>query len=360
MILYIGLTVAVPALAFFVDNKTSAQSNTISRQHMCNRIALTTRFFLLFCVSACRVDVGNDYGEYLEIFNDLHLGKHVSTEIGFNAVVYAVQFFFGTGAVAARIVFAIFAAATVYFMLRALYDQSDWFVFSVFLFMANGYYFSGMTSVRYYFVLAIALYAMKYVLQGRWLVFAAWIVFAAFFHKSVLLVIPVYFIASRNWKKWHMLLLVGLCVSFLLFEDFYRRIIFLFYPFYENSVFDNGETSIVNIVKSLAILIFTLLYYRSVVEKDRHIKFYFYLNLGGLVLYTFCSFIPEISRVAYYLSVSNIFLIPAVLNKIPGRKQKNVFSVLIAGAFLLYFAMFLYKAYNVEVGLLPYQTWLFE
>lgn len=157
-----------------------------------------------------------------------------------------------------------------------------------------------------------------------------------------------------------MLLLVGLCVSFLLFEDFYRRIIFLFYPFYENSVFDNGETSIVNIVKSLAILIFTLLYYRSVVEKDRRLKFYFYLNLGGLVLYTFCSFIPEISRVAYYLSVSNIFLIPAVLNKIPGRKQKNVFSVLIAGAFLLYFAMFLYKAYNVEVGLLPYQTWLLE
>lgn len=360
MILYVGLTAVVLMLACLVDNRVSIQSNKISRQRMCNRIALGTMFFLLFCILAFRVDVGNDYGEYLEIFNDLHLGKHVSTEIGFNAVVYAVQFFFGTGDVAARIIFAIFAAATVYFMLKALYDQSDWFVFAAFLFMANGYYFSAMTSVRYYFVLAIALYAMKYVLQGKWILFIAWIVFAAFFHKSVLLVIPVYFIASRNWKKWHMLLLVGLCISFIFLEDFYRRIIFTFYPFYENSVFDNGETSVINILKSLAILIFTLIYYRSTVEKDRRIKFYFYLNLGGLVLYTFCSFIPEISRVAYYLSVSNIFLIPSVLNKIPDRKQKVVFSGLIAGAFLLYFAMFLYKAYNVEVGLLPYKTWLFE
>ena len=360
MILYIGLTVVVLVLACLVDNRVSIQSNRISRQCMCNRIALGTMFFLLFCILAFRVDVGNDYGEYLEIFSDIHLGKHVSTEIGFNAVVCVVQFFFGVGNVAARIVFAIFAAATVYFMVKALYDQSDWFVVSVFLFMANGYYFSAMTSVRYYFVLAIALYSMKYVLKGRWLPFIAWIVFAAFFHKSVLLVIPVYFIASRNWKKWHMLLLVGLCVSFIFLEDFYRRIIFTFYPFYENSVFDNGATSVINIIKSLAILVFALIYYRSVVEKDRRIKFYFYLNLGGLALYMFCSFIPEISRVAYYLNVSNIFLIPAVLGKIPDKKQKTVFLLLIGGAFLAYFAMFLYKAYNVEVGLLPYRTWLFE
>ncbi len=360
MILYLGLTVVVVALAYFVDNKATIQSNRISRQCMLNRVILGTMFFLLFCVLAFRVDVGNDYGEYLDIFNDLHLGNHVSTEFGFNIVVHIVQFFFGTGVGSARIIFALFAAPTVWFMLRALHDQSDWFVFSVFLFMANGYYFSAMTSVRYYFVLAIAVYAMKYVLQGKWLPFIAWIVFAACFHKSVLLVIPVYFIASRNWKKWHMLLLLALCASFLLFEDFYRRIIFTFYPFYENSVFDNGETSLINILKSFAILAFCLLYYKSVVEKDKKIQFWFYLNLGSLVLYTCCSFIPEISRVAYYLNVSNIFLVPAVLCKIPDKKQKTFFGVVIAVAFLAYFAMFLYKSYNVEVGLLPYKTWLFE
>lgn len=360
MILYVGLTVVTVALALFVDNRATLKQNTISRQYMLNRVILGTMSFLLFCVLAFRVDVGNDYGEYLEIFKDLHLGNHVSTEVGFNAVVLMVQFFFGTGAVSARIIFALFAAPTVYFMLKALEEESDWFVFSVFLFMANGYYFSAMTSVRYYFVLAIAVYAMKYVLKEKWLCFIAWIVFAAFFHKSVLLVIPVYFIASRNWKKWHMLLLGALCASFLLFEDFYRRIIFTFYPFYENSVFDNGETSFINILKSFAIWAFCLLYYKKVVEKDKRILFWFYLNLGSLVLYTFCSFIPEVSRVAYYLSVSNIFLVPAVLLKIPDKKQKIVFGTVIAGAFLAYFAMFLYKAYNVEVGLLPYRTWLFE
>lgn len=360
MIIYMGLTAVVLVTACFVDNRTETQPNTITRQRMCNRVAMGSIFMLLFCVLAFRTDVGNDYGEYLDIFNDLHLGKHVSTEAGFNAVVYLIQFFFGTGAVAARIIFAIFAGATVYFMLKAVYDQSDWFVFSMFLLLANGYYFSAMTSVRYYFVLSIALYAMKYVLKGQWLFFVFWIVFASFFHKSVLLVIPVYFIASINWKRWHLLLLTALCISFVFFQDFYRRIIFQFYPFYENSVFDNGQTSVVNILKGLAILLFTLLYFRQGVEEDRRIKFYFSLNLGGLVLYVFCSFIPEISRVAYYLSVSNVFLLPGVLRKIKDKRQERVCSVLIIGGFFLYFIMFLYKAYNVEVGLLPYKTWLFD
>ncbi len=360
MILYIGLAVITVAAAFFVNNKTMIQSNRVSRQQMTNRILVAGIFALLFAVSACRIAVGNDYWEYTEIFQLIHQNRHVSTEIGFNLVVRAVQFLFGTGKVSYLVIFGIFSFATVWFFLKAIYDQSEWFVWSVFLFMTGGYYFSSMTSVRYYFVLAVALYAMKYALKKQWTPFILLIVFAAFFHKSVLFVIPIYWLARRKWKKWHILLGAGLIGTFLVFQDVYRRIIFFFYPFYENSMFDNGDTSLVNIAKCLGVLVLSLIYYKCAIGENEANQFYFFLNLGALALYVFCSFIPEISRVGYYLNVTNIFLIPGILKAIPHKKQRIFFSAAVAVAFCLYFALFLYKSYDVSIRLLPYLNWIFN
>lgn len=78
-------------------------------------------------------------------------------------------------------------------------------------------------------------------------------------------------------------------------------------------MFDNGQLSYVNIGKCLAVLILCLIYWKDSIRDDRRNRYYFYLNLAGLVLYTCGSFIPEVSRVAYYLIQSQIFLIPGVL-----------------------------------------------
>lgn len=359
MILYIGMTVGIVLAAYFVNNRITVQSHMVSRQQICNRIMIGAIFTLLFMVSATRLNVGNDYGEYINIFNNIHAGKHVSTEIGFNTVVKVIQTLYGAGALSNRILFALFSFGTVFFFLKAIYDQSEWFLYSVFLLMTGGFYFSSMTSVRYYFVLAIALYAMKYALQKRWISFIIWILFAALFHKSVLLVIPVYWLATRKWKKWHILLAVLLCGTFLVFQDFYRKIIFIFYPFYENSVFDNGETSLANIAKSVAVLVLCLLCYRHAILDSVVNKFYFLLNLGALILYVFCPFIPEVSRIGYYLNVVNIFLIPAVLKKIPDKKQRIFFTACTTIAFCAYLIFFLVKSTDISIRLLPYQSWLF-
>lgn len=359
MILYIGLAVAATAAACFVNNRITVQPHTLSRQKLCNQILMAAIFLLLFFVSACRVNVGNDYREYVEIFADVHAGNHVSTEAGFNAVIRAVQLVLGTGVVADRVLFALFAGATCFFFLKAMYDQSCNFGFSVFLFLANGYYFSSMTSLRYYFVLSIALYAMKYAIQRRWLPFLCLIGFAALFHKSVLFVIPVYFLATRKWKIWHLLPIALVCVSFVLFPEFFRAIIFQFYPFYENSVFDNGQTSLMNIAKGAAVLLFTTFYYRSGIGEDRAARFYYLLNFGSVLLFLFCGFIPEVSRIGYYMNVGNLLLLPAVLERIPGSRQRLFCKSCVAAAFCLYFAVFLMRAYGEGVRLLPYQSWLF-
>lgn len=370
--IYLILTVLVVALGWFVNlpaartgclgdgfyGEPAAGRGNVTRQQMFNRILIFAVFFLLFAVSACRIAVGNDYWVYRSDFLLIEQNRHVSFEFGFVWVVRFLQSMLNHDQYLP--VFAVFSFFTVLFFVRGMADLSEQFCFTVFLLMTGGYYFSSLNSVRYYLVLAIAMYSIKYVLQDEWGKFILWILIAAAFHKSVLVVIPLYFLASREWKKRHMLLLAAGCASLLLFQDFYRRIIFYFYPFYEGSMFDTGETSLTNIARCAAVFVLSLLYYRQAIRGDKKNRFYFYCNLGALVLYVFASFIPEISRIGYYLNITNIFLIPGIIVKIPEKRQRILWTVLTATAYLAYFALFLRSAYSTDIRLLPYRNWIFQ
>ena len=127
-------------------------------------------YVVLAALSACRIASGNDYWVYTNMFNLIAQNRHVSSEFGFNALVRLMQYFFGTEGYSYLPIFGLFSLLTVYFFLRAIYEQGDWFLGSLFLFLMNGYYFSSFNSVRYYLVLAIALYSIKYVLRGEYLI----------------------------------------------------------------------------------------------------------------------------------------------------------------------------------------------
>ncbi|NTV79378.1 MAG: EpsG family protein, partial [Clostridiales bacterium] len=182
MVLYIGLTILVVILGYFVQNTVTVQPNMVTRAQMSNYVLATAVFLLLFSVSACRIAVGNDYWGYSSIFSLISQDRYVSTEFGFNLVVKVVQYFFGVGKASYLTVFGIFAFGTAGFMVKAIYDQSESFVISIFLLMFAGYYFSSMGSVRYYFALSIALYVMKFARSRRFIPMILWVLFAACFH----------------------------------------------------------------------------------------------------------------------------------------------------------------------------------
>ena len=73
----------------------------------------------------------------------------------------------------------------MFFFLKALHDQADWYVVSLFLLLTQGFYFNSMNSVRYYFALALAMYAQKYVLRGEYGKFILWVLLGCTIHKSV-------------------------------------------------------------------------------------------------------------------------------------------------------------------------------
>lgn len=377
MILYITVAVVTALLASLVDNHEARQSHTLTRQRLCNRVCLTAIFLILFLLSACRLNVGNDYAKYVEFMHLVNCNAYVPTEIGFNLLVKLIYGL--SGYENFLLVFAFYSFVTVLFFLLAMYEQSDEFGLTFFLFMTLGYYFQTFSTVRYYLALALALYSMKFVLRKQWGRFVVLVSLGAAFHKSLLVVIPLYFLASLLWKKWQLAIAAAFCTTFLFLQDFYLKLVVFLYPTYEDTEYLEGGTSYISILRCAAVLGFAAIVYlmrerekkaginggenATNIEEEawnRRFWFYTYLNLGALVLYVFCSFLPIISRIGYYLMVSQILFLPMLLKAVPDKKWRRVFRAGILFAAVLYFAMYLKKGANDGVLILPYKTFFFH
>ena len=374
MILYITVAAVTVLLGSMVNCRPVTQPYRTTRQQMCNRVCLFAVFLILFALSACRLNVGNDYAKYVEFMHLVNCDAYVPTEAGFNLLVKIIYGL--SGFENYLLVFAVYAFVTIGIFLLGMYEQSEDFPLTFFLFMALGYYFQTFSTVRYYLALALALYAMKFVMRGQWGRFTVLILLGSAFHKSLLVVIPLYILAVLPWKKWQLAAGALFCTTFLFCQDFYLKLVVLLYPTYEDTEYLEGGTSYINILRCLAVLAFSGIVYWSgkrsgstrreeqknaeVGERYDRAHFYFYLNLGALVLYVFCSFLPIISRIGYYLTVSHILYLPMLLKRVEDRRWRKALRAGILLAAVLYFAIYMSRADNDGTLILPYKTFFFH
>lgn len=364
MIVYIILTVTTIFLSFFVTNKYTKYQYGYSRERVLSLVCLGAIFIFLFGVSALRLNVGNDYAKYAEYFHlircSLDTEVVVPTEPGFNLVCLVIYFLCGKTE-NFLVMFAFFAFVTILLFLRAMYKQADCFPATFFLFMTLGLYFQSLSTVRYYFALALALSIIPYVLNREWIKVVLFTLLGATFHKSMIVILPLYFLAQWSWKKYQYVLAAGFISTFFFFRTQYMALFLKVYPTYEETEYLAGGTSLINIARCVGVLLLSLLLYEKLIKNDRRMSFYFYSNIGALVLYTCCSFIPIVSRIGYYLSVTQILFIPALIGGIENKTLRRVVTILVVLAGIVYFAVFLkYKAPADGLRILPYQTFIYH
>lgn len=366
MAVYLSLTAMVILLSLQVRNaKTPYMSGKgailwrgMSRRELVNVICLMIIFTLLFAVSALRLNVGNDYLKYVEFMHLVYSRAYVPTEIGFNALAYIVYYLCGFENY--LLVFACFSFATIAFFMKAMYDQSKWFSLSFILFMLLGLYFQSLSTVRYYLALSVALYSIKYVIQKDWPRFVILLLIGSLFHKSLLVVLVLYVLAQLKWNRRLYALLLAGGISCLFLKDIYLKIVIFLYPSYKDTEYLTGGTSAANIIRCALVLAFSLLMYRDHILGDRTGEFYFISNLMALVLYVFGSFLPVISRVGYYLTVTQVLFVPYLIKKIKDDRKRQIATVIVLVLALGYFALYMRGAGNDGIRILPYQTFLFH
>lgn len=362
MILYIVVTAVTILLSYFVCQKQALTTYGTTRRQALSWVCLIAVFNILFLLSALRGEVGNDYKTYAVTFHEVWVNGYVVTEPGFNLLVKIVYTIVGHENYIA--VFAVFSFATVFLFVKTFHEDSENFFLSMFLFMTLGLYFRTFTTVRYYFILAVALFSIRYVAQKKFMRFVVLIVAAAFFHKSVLIIIPLYLIAFYLKKKWQYAVVFAGSLAVLLGKEIVMWVALKLYPSYENTSFLNGEGGILsnlpNIGRCLLVLFLCICFYKEAIKENERNRICFNLNIMAVLLYICGYYLPLLSRFSYYLMVPHLLLVPAVITKIPDEKKKKWITAVALGIGMIYFLYFLKTASNEAIRVLPYKTWIID
>ena len=365
MVLYLLISAAAVAAAAIVNKTEGMRAG--SRGSLLRRSCLFLIALILMIPAILRQETGNDYLRYVEFFHLASIDAYVPTEAGFNWLAKAVYGLCGYENY--LLLFAIYAVMTILAMLAVIRQQAENFCFSFFLFMMFGYYFQSFNTMRYYFALSLSLLAMTCLLRRQYAGFVILVLLASLFHKTALITLLLYPVAARRWKKRELAAAVVPGLAVLLLHEKAMELLLSLYPSWEGTVDLAAGTSIswVNIAKCLAVLL--LAYYVKADEdpdtfRGRQLVMYRNSAYIGLLLYVFGWFIPEVSRICYYLTFTQIFYLPMLLSGLPetekGRRQKKLLTILVIAAALVFFALFLRTAYRDTIKILPYKSFLFH
>ena len=168
-----------------------------------------------------------------------------------------------------------------------------------------------------------------------------------------------FYIRIIKYKKWSIPIIGVAVASLFVLQGFYRRIIFLFYPFYEGSAYDVVDISYTNIARCVAVLIMGLIMYKAVIKDNEANKAYFKLNFVALIIYTCCNFVPNVSRIGTMVSIFQIILIPHMISGIKNKPLKVICYIGTAGVAAVYYYLFMKTAVDPNVAIIPYESWIF-
>lgn len=309
---------------------------------------------ILAMFSAVRDGIGLDYIAYMRHIQSIQNGIDIYMEAGFEEFCKLIKRVSDNP----RTVIVLLAIMTCLFYIKFIYSQSDNVIMSLFLFLAWGYYFLTFMSIRNYFALSLVLVSVTFLIREKYIVFILMVLLASAFHKSALFCIPIYLLACKKINKKYMIICTAMIiVCALVFKEQFRTIAFYFYPGYENSLYDTGRVSFLNVIKAVFTVALGYFYNKSFRESKRD-NIFFNLNIFALICYVGFYWLPEISRIGFYMNATSIVFLPNVVNNVRGSRTRFMVKILIYSSGMVLFFILMQGFYSPTTQLLPYKTWL--
>ncbi len=191
----------------------------------------------------------------------------------------------------------------------------------------------------------ILIEGFNYLIDKKLLNYLIVVLIAFIFHKSALIMIPIYFIVNSKFINKHYLTLMILAVVALPFVS--KFLIYLIsytkYAYYFNSEFNNGDSNTLNIIiNALWLLISFLLLYN---EKNYNKEGYALLVIQSFAfLFSYLSLFIKVSemmsRLANYFIFHQILLIPYLFEREKERLGKTTIALtytITYGFYMIYF-----------------------
>lgn len=310
-------------------------------------------FLPVFITSALRYQVGVDYMSYRWLFELVAQGRDIHAEKGYRLLNEAVRLYTHEP----QWIFVITALISLGLLFWGIYKYSPSPAMSIFLLVTMGYLFSSFNILRQYIAIALIFVALKLIKENRFLPFVFVVLAAMLFHKTAIIMIPMFFLVRLRLKQSYMFMIALVGMGCIPLRGVLTNILVnTFYPQYAGTdlIQPLSAFEFVYYVGIFGLLVLMCFAYKAEFFKDTYNLIVFNSVFYSLLIYGCLSFVPEINRIAVYIEIFVILLIPRLLQAEKNQKTRRLYTI----GIVLLFSVFFIVSVGImgRYGVLPYQT----
>lgn len=296
------------------------------------KLGVKSIFVLLFFFSGFRNEVGVDYNNYVELFDEISLGHVVDVkEHGFVWIMQIISVLGGSK----QLLFLFCSFVTNFFFCKFVLRLDSRFYFgAILVYLSVGsFYLGSLNLIRQYAAMSIFVYSLQYIRKRKFVPYLCMMLLTAFFfHASAIILIPFYFILERSisLKKRIIVVVLFLSCSRLFF------ILLSYTPFAPYLVLTFGTPSL-SLMILFGIISLLICYLEYKYAGNGMYAIYFNMNYVSILLLCLLFFnqgyLSEIVlRMNSYFMTSYIVLVPLLV-----MKCKNKIGLAYVCLLLLFF-----------------------
>ncbi|MBS6507610.1 MAG: EpsG family protein [Paraclostridium bifermentans] len=325
--------------------------------------------FILIIFAGTRFETGSDWPDYTSTFNNdvgtlkqllngtvsLSESRMESGYIVVNSIVKSLG-----GSI--NEVFLIMAAITIPIIFKSCKRYTPYCFVAILLYLRYAYPQTNFMFVRQGLSIAVFLYSIRYIHEKNFLKYFICITICVLFHKSTLVLYPVYFIVNREYKTSILVILMGLSV--ILGFTRWINFITLFTPDVIdksiNSYLSAGMSAGISpaMIEKILVILVALIFRKKLSEKFKY--FNIFLNLYVISFMSYYSLIESYvlqQRMVIIFNISGIILISYFIY----LGNKKIIKSLICAVIAVMVSVFFIKSvslFNEDSDYVPYKSYI--
>lgn len=278
-----------------------------------NKKVLSFSFVILFVFAALRYDFGNDYDAYLAQFGYIKSGQYNSFD---EEILFAwlnkisPSFSFLIVLTSAVFLYAVYVLIKNNVSLEYIGIAFLVFVINPYIFLMN------LSAIRQSIAMAIFIFAVHFSKKKKIIPYIILIIIASLFHKSAIVLLPLYFVANeKKVKLWQIVAIVSVVLVLLLSPESLNQVITNFLEFFQdnnyNYYFSNDmQNSLRATLLSSVYLIYVLINIRKL---DGGTLLYSKLYLIATIFAVLAYNISMATRLQMYFDVFSVVSLPGII-----------------------------------------------
>ena len=310
-----------------------------------------------------RNGVGTDYGNYIDVFTIIQSKTYEEIWEERESLFGVLNLFCANVFGEYLPMFVISAGLTVTLILIGIYKESSEYILSFFLLIGGMYFFDLFNGMRQMISTAIMFAAYPLLKRGKWIWLIILTLISCEFHSSAVLILLVFFYASKVRPKSPVLWLTILVFAliYLFYNAFVESLINLLnetdsiYAGYESMLIakDQGANALRFGLAAVPGILGLLFWKQLSLQRD-DAGILLNLSIINALFMLIATKHWIFARFSMFFGIYNILLWPEIL-KCFEPKSRQIMRLGVIAVYFVYFWLIV----HTDSNLLPYESWLF-